>query len=35
MGFTEKITVLDMIIEVLVEHEKVLDGLIERLERVS
>ena len=35
MGFTEKITVLDMIIEVLKEHEKTLDSLIERLERVS
>ena len=34
MGFTEKITVLDMIIEILIEHEKALDGLIERLERV-
>jgi len=34
MGFTEKITVLDMIIEVLVEHEKTLDGLIKRLERI-
>ncbi len=34
MGFTEKIDVLDLIIEVLTEHEKTLDSLITRLERV-
>ena len=32
MDFTTKIDVLDMIIEVLKEHEKALDGLVRRLE---
>jgi len=31
MGFTEKIDVLDMIIEVLREHEKALDDLVDRM----
>ena len=35
MEFTQKIDVLDLIIGILKEHEKTLDGLIERLERVS
>lgn len=33
MSFVEKITVLDLIIDVLREHEKELDGLVERLEK--
>lgn len=33
--FTQKIDVLDMIIEVLREHEKELDRLIQRLENVK
>jgi len=32
MGYTEKIDVLDMIIDVLRDHEKTLDQLIARLE---
>ena len=32
MAYTEKIDVLDMIIQVLLEHEKTLDHLITRLE---
>lgn len=32
-GFITKITVLDFIIETLREHEKELDGLVERLEK--
>ena len=35
MGFTEKIDVLDMIIDCLKEHEKTLDGLIDRLEKAT
>ncbi len=35
MSFTEKIDTLDMIIAVLQEHEKNLDGLIHRLENVT
>ena len=35
MSFTEKIDTLDMIIAVLQEHEKNLDGLIHRLEKVT
>ena len=35
MSFTEKIDVLDMIIEVLMEHEQNLDSLIRRIERVA
>ena len=34
MGYTEKIDVLDMIINVLHEHEKELDCLINRLTEV-
>lgn len=33
MGFTQKVDVLDMIIEVLRDHEKNIDGLIDRLEK--
>ena len=32
MSFTEKMDVLDLIIETLKEHEKVLDGIVYRLE---
>lgn len=32
MGFVEKVGVLDLIINVLREHERDLDGLIQRLE---
>ncbi len=35
MGYTEKIDVLDMIIDVLRDHEKALDGLVARLEKVT
>ena len=35
MGFTEKIDVLDMIINVLKEHEKALDDVADRLEKVT
>ncbi len=35
MSFTEKIDTLDMIIATLMEHEKSLDGLINRLETVT
>jgi len=35
MGLTEKIDTLDLIINVLTQHEKKLDGLIDRLETVS
>ncbi len=34
MGYTERIDVLDMIIDVLKEHEKAFDGLLDRLEKV-
>ncbi len=34
MGYTEKIDVLDMIIDVLRDHEKVLDNLVDRLEKI-
>ena len=33
MSFTEKIDVLDLIINVVKEHEEKLDELVERLER--
>ena len=33
MSYTEKIDVLDLIIQVLKEHEKTLDQLITRLEK--
>lgn len=33
MGYTEKIDALDMVIDCLKEHEKDLDGLIDRLEK--
>jgi len=33
MDYTEKIDVLDMIINVLTEHEKTIDGLIDRLDK--
>ncbi len=33
MGFTTRITVLDLLIEVLAGHEKELNELVERLER--
>ena len=33
MSFTEKVDVLDLLIKVLEEHEKMLDELITRLER--
>jgi len=32
MSSTEKMDVLDMVIDILVDHEKTLDGLIQRLE---
>ena len=32
MSFTQKIDALDMIIEVLREHEKALDDLVQRIE---
>ena len=35
MTFTEKIDTLDMIISILQEHEKHLDELITRLEKVT
>lgn len=35
MSFTEKIDVLDMIIKILMEHEKKFDDLMERLEFVT
>ena len=34
MSYVEKVDVLDLIIEVLKEHERKLDELTERLERV-
>ena len=34
MSYTEKIDVLDLIIEILQEHEKTLDQLVGRLETV-
>jgi len=33
MSMTEKVDVLDLIIEVLKEHEKALDAIAERLEK--
>ncbi|TRO51286.1 hypothetical protein E2P71_09325, partial [Candidatus Bathyarchaeota archaeon] len=35
MSFTEKIDVLDLLINILREHEEKLDSLVERLEIVS
>jgi len=35
MSFTEKVDVLDLLIKILEEHEKRLDQLIARLERVA
>lgn len=35
MSYTEKIDVLDMIINILREHEETLDALVERLEAVT
>jgi len=35
LSFTEKIDVLEMIIQVLNDHEKKLDALIERVEAVA
>ena len=35
MTFTEKITVLDLLIATISQHEKTLDALIERLEKIS
>ena len=35
MSYTEKIDVLDMIIQILNEHEQKLDSLIERLEKIA
>ena len=35
MTFTEEITVLELLIEILTQHEKTLDALIERLETIS
>ena len=35
MGLTEKIDTLDLIINVLTQHEKKLDSLVSRLETVS
>ena len=35
MGYTEKIDVLDMIIDCLKEHEKALDDIADRLEKVT
>ena len=34
MSFTEKIDVLDLIINVVKEHEEKLDELVERLEKI-
>ena len=34
MSYTEKIDVLDMVIDILVDHEKTLDSLISRLEKL-
>ena len=34
MSYTEKITVLDMLINILQEHEKTIDELIDRLEKI-
>jgi len=33
MGFVEKVDVLDFLIEVLCEHEKAFDNLLDRLEK--
>ena len=35
MSYTQKIDVMDMIIEILMEHEKKFDELVERLEIVA
>ena len=35
MTFTEKIDVLELLISILAEHEKKLDALVERLEKIS
>ena len=35
MSFTEKIDVLDLLINVLTEHEEKLDELVERLEKLD
>ena len=35
MSFTQKINVLDMIIETLREHEKALDDIVQRLEALQ
>ncbi len=35
MTFTEEITVLELLIEILSQHEKKLDALVTRLEKAS
>ena len=35
MTFTEEITVLELLIEILSQHEKKLDALVERLEKIN